>query len=148
MSDIYVNAFFFRLYSLFHAGGGLPMETSLSTKCRLCTTPVVSLPLLPHNPPPIAPHPSPPPHCLSLSLPSPPPVPPLLYPSLPFFPPSSFPPSLQPHLLQCTSQEHNQETHGVIIVPMKDTEGGPLEICPSVPVCVCVWVRGGDPISL
>src|SRR4029434_10268657 len=23
-----------------------------STKCRLCTTPVVSLPLLPHNPPP------------------------------------------------------------------------------------------------
>src|SRR4029434_4817054 len=26
-----------------------------STKCRLCTTPVVSLPLLPHNPPPIPP---------------------------------------------------------------------------------------------
>src|SRR4029434_40187 len=26
-----------------------------STKCRLCTTPVVSLPLLPHNPPPFPP---------------------------------------------------------------------------------------------
>src|SRR4029434_7003382 len=26
-----------------------------STKCRLCTTPVVSLPLLPHNPPPLPP---------------------------------------------------------------------------------------------
>src|SRR4029434_7972857 len=31
-----------------------------STKCRLCTTPVVSLPFLPHNPPPISPFLSPP----------------------------------------------------------------------------------------